>query len=82
MKNFKKALHIFKKNKIKPKWIHLAVSGGIINSKVRKIIAQEVLIYSNNPSDRNSIVNTARICQKIPYEILVNLASSTKRVVV
>lgn len=45
-------------------------------------IGQEVLVYSDNPHDKNSIENTAKICKTIPYDILVNLAASTKRVVV
>lgn len=42
----------------------------------------EVIIYSDNPKDKNSIANTAKLCKRIPYEILVNLASSTKRIIV
>jgi len=45
-------------------------------------IEQEVIIYSSNPNDKNSIENVAKICSKIPYEILVNLAASTKRIIV
>ncbi len=44
-------------------------------------IGQQVTIYSASPNDQNSIENVAKVCKKIPYEILVNLASSTKRVV-
>lgn len=45
-------------------------------------IGDEVIIYSNSPKDKNSIENVAKICKKIPYEILVHLVSSTKRIVV
>lgn len=45
-------------------------------------IGQEVIVYSENISNKNSIENVAKICKKLPYEILVNLASSTKRMVV
>jgi len=45
-------------------------------------IGQEVFVYSNNRSDKNSIENTAKFCQTIPYDLLVHLAESTKRVVV
>lgn len=45
-------------------------------------MGDEVIIYSDNPKDKNSIENTAKICKKIPYEILVNLAESTRRVVI
>ncbi|TSC87413.1 MAG: Alanine racemase [Microgenomates group bacterium Gr01-1014_7] len=44
-------------------------------------IKQEVVVYSDNSQDPNSIENVARICNKLPYEILVNLADSTRRVV-
>ena len=45
-------------------------------------IGQNVCIYSSNPNDKNSIENTAEICKTIPYDLLVHLASSTKRVIV
>lgn len=45
-------------------------------------IGQEVFVYSNNRTDKNSIVNSAKICGTIPYDLLVHLTSSTKRVIV
>lgn len=45
-------------------------------------IGEEVIVYSNNPTDKNSISNVSRTCNKIPYEILVNLAESTRREVI
>lgn len=45
-------------------------------------IGEEVIVYSNNPNDKNSVENVAKTCNKIPYEILVNLAESTRRVVI
>ena len=45
-------------------------------------IDQEALVYSSNPQDKNSIQNTARICKSIPYDILIHLSASTKRVIV
>lgn len=45
-------------------------------------IGQEVVVYSDNPKDKNSIENSAKICKTIPYVILIHLAASTKRVVV
>ena len=51
-------------------------------SKTSAKTGDKVIIYSDNPQDKNSIENTAKICQKIPYEILVNLAESTKRIIV
>lgn len=50
--------------------------------KINARVGDKVVIYSDNPKDKNSIENTAKICRKIPYEILVNLAESTKRVVI
>ncbi|MBI2420685.1 MAG: alanine racemase [Candidatus Levybacteria bacterium] len=47
----------------------------VLNAKV----GQEVIVYSNNSSAKNSIQNSAKICNTIPYEILSHLASSTKR---
>ena len=52
-------------------------------SKVTKFaIAKDVTIYSGNPRDPNSIENAAKICKTIPYDLLVHLASSTKRIIV
>lgn len=46
------------------------------------VIGQEVIIYSNNSKDPNSIENVAKICKTIPYEILVHLAPTTRKVIV
>lgn len=45
-------------------------------------VGNEVIVYSDKPEDKNSIENTAKLCKKIPYEILVNLAESTRRIVI
>lgn len=45
-------------------------------------IGQEVIIYSSSPTDPNSISNAAKLCKTIPYDLLVHLASSTKRMFV
>ncbi|MDP3888516.1 MAG: alanine racemase [bacterium] len=45
-------------------------------------VEQEVVVYSSNPKDKNSIANSAKICKTIPYDLLVNLAESTKRIIV
>lgn len=45
-------------------------------------VGQEVVVYSSNPRDKNSIDSCTRICKTIPYDLLVNLAETTKRVVV
>jgi alanine racemase len=48
-----------------------------LNAKVN----QEVTVYSDIASNKNSIKNTAKICGRLPYEILIHLASSTKRII-
>lgn len=45
-------------------------------------IGQDAFVYSNNRSDLNSIENTAKICKTIPYDILIHLTASTKRVII
>ncbi|MDO8498464.1 MAG: alanine racemase [bacterium] len=45
-------------------------------------LGQEVVVYSNHTEDKNSVFNNAKICQTIPYEILVHLVPSTRRVIV
>ena len=43
------------------------------------LIGHEVTIYSNNPKGQNSISKAAEICKTIPYELLVHLTPSIKR---
>lgn len=51
-------------------------------SKVKNVaIGDEVVIYSENSNHINSIYNSAVMCDTIPYELLVYLHTSTKRVV-
>lgn len=51
-------------------------------SKVKNpYVGQEVIVYSSNPEDTNSILNAAKICKTNPHELLVHLAASTRRVV-
>ncbi|MBI2338387.1 hypothetical protein HYU95_04350, partial [Candidatus Daviesbacteria bacterium] len=42
---------------------------------------QEVIVYSSNPKDKNSLENSAKLCKTIVYDLLVNLAESTRRVI-
>ncbi|EKD52598.1 MAG: hypothetical protein ACD_61C00296G0005 [uncultured bacterium] len=52
-------------------------------SNIKRIgLGQEVIVYSNTRTDKNSIENTARLIKTIPYELLVHLNSSTRRVFV
>ncbi|MCJ7826388.1 alanine racemase [Patescibacteria group bacterium] len=43
-------------------------------------VGQEVIVYSNQPGKKNSIQNAAAICKTIPYDLLVHLTPTTKRV--
>lgn len=45
-------------------------------------IGEGVVIYSDNPNHPNSIEGSAQLCQTIPYDFLVHLTSSMKRVVI
>lgn len=45
-------------------------------------LGQEVLVYSDNAADKNSIKNAAKLEKTIPYELLVHLDSSIKRILV
>lgn len=42
-------------------------------------IGQEVIVISDQASDRNSIISIAKACQTIPHEIMVHLNPSTQR---
>lgn len=44
-------------------------------------VGQEVIVYSDNPNDKNSLGNSAKNCKTIPYDLLVNLAETTKRII-
>lgn len=58
--------------------INIIDVSNIPNAKV----GQEVIVYSPDLKDKNSIVESAKICKTIPYDLLVNLAETTKRVIV
>lgn len=42
-------------------------------------IGENVIIYSSNPTDKNSLVNAAKTAETIPYDLMVHLAESVKR---
>lgn len=46
------------------------------------VVGDEVEIYSNRSDDKNSILAVAASIDTIPYEVLVHLAESVKRVVI
>ncbi|HAZ73089.1 MAG TPA: alanine racemase [Candidatus Pacebacteria bacterium] len=45
-------------------------------------IGEKVIIYSSNKPDKNSISNAALKAKTIPYDLLVHLAESVKRVLI
>ncbi len=45
-------------------------------------IGTPVTVISSNSADKNSILNMARLCQTIPYEIAVHVPSSLRRKIV
>ena len=52
-------------------------------STVKKpYIGQKVVVFDNQPSAPNSIKNTADLIGTIPHEVFVNLAATTRRVLV
>jgi alanine racemase len=44
-------------------------------------LEDEVEVYSSNPDKLNSVENVAKLCDTIPYEILVRLAPTIKRII-
>ena len=45
-------------------------------------LEDEVEIYSSNPKHYNCVENVSKLCDTIPYEILVRLAPTIKRIVI
>ncbi len=50
-----------------------------LSSTARSKVGQEVEVYGRE--GKNSITESAKICKTIPYELLVHLAESTKRII-
>lgn len=49
-------------------------------SSVKNVkVGDEVVIYSNNPKDKNSIYNSAILAETIPYEIVTKISESVRR---
>lgn len=44
-------------------------------------VGDEVVIFSNHEWDINSLVSSAKTAGTIPYELLVHLAETVKRIV-
>lgn len=62
--------------------ISMNISTIDISNVINPYVGQDVVIYSNKKTDSNSIYNAAIQAETIPYDLLVHLASSTKRIVV
>lgn len=70
------------KNKYCPIIGRVCMNLAIIDlGKTKAKLFDEVEIFSKNSKDRNSIGNEAGVCRTIPYELLVKLNSSMRRVV-
>ena len=61
------------------------VSMNITSFDVTKIkntkIGEKVVAISDNPEDKNSVLNISKICETIPYVILVNIPAHLRRIV-
>lgn len=42
---------------------------------------KRVLVYSDNPNDKNSVSEVAKLCNTIPYEILTRISDSMVRII-
>jgi alanine racemase len=45
-------------------------------------VGDEVVVFSKNCNDKNSIENVAKLCQTIPYEILVHIPEHLRRIII
>lgn len=45
-------------------------------------VGQEVTVFSHNPKDSNSIINSSKLCQTIPYDLLVKINPTTHREII
>jgi alanine racemase len=45
-------------------------------------VGDRVVVYSANPVNKNAMFTSAATCETIPYDLLVGLASSTKRSII
>ena len=62
--------------------VSMNISAVDISTVPNPAVGHEVIVYSDNKQDSNSLYNAARKAGTIPYVLLVHLASSTKRIVV
>lgn len=52
-----------------------------ISNVKNPFVGQEVVVYSNDNQDPNSLENTSKTIEKIPYDLMVHLDASIKRIV-
>jgi alanine racemase len=45
-------------------------------------IGETLIIYSSNPTDKNSLVNAAKTTKTISYDLMIHLAESIRRIVI
>ncbi len=43
-------------------------------------VGDKVILISRNPKDKNSVLNIAKLCETIPYEILVHIPQHLRRI--
>lgn len=59
--------------------ISMNISTINISNVSNPYVGQEVIVYSNEKNDPNTIYKSAKICGTIPYELLVHLSPTTRR---
>lgn len=81
-------MRLFKKGVVSLRRIQCPIIGKVsmnitaidVSAVPEAIVGDNVVVYSPREAEKNSIRESARLCNTIPYEILVHLHSSTKRV--
>lgn len=71
------------KNKFYPIIGNICMNMTIVNlGKTKAKVGDEVEVISNNPKDKNSIEKMAGMVKMIPYELLVRINSSIRRIII
>jgi alanine racemase len=71
------------KNKFYPVVGRVCMNLAMVNlGNTKAKLFNEVEIISNNRKDKNSIENMASVCKTIPYDLLVKINSSIRRIIV
>lgn len=53
-----------------------------VTAASRIVLNQEVVVFSDDPNDPNSVINASKRGGILPHEMLIHIAESTKRVIV